>query len=142
MWRLASEAVDSNSPYSYLMLVEYHAETCAVAVDEDGEIAGFVTGFRLPGEPETLFIWQIAVAPTHRGSGIGAQLLRAVAERPAVPRLRFVEATVNPDNRASAALFRAFAAARGTACVEDDLFGADDFPVDHDAEIRFRIGPL
>ncbi len=144
MWRLASQAVDTNSPYSFLMLVEYLADTCAVAVDEEGATAGFVTGFRLPNDPETLFIWQIAVADTHRGIGLGTQLLRAVAERPAVPRLRFLEATVTPDNDASASLFRGFARDPDTECLEEALFETADFPGghDHDAEVRFRIGPF
>lgn len=149
MWRLAEGAVDSNSPYSYLMLVEYFADTCAVAVVDgdgdggnDGELVGFVTGFRVPADPSTLFIWQIAVSPHRRGLGIGAKLLDGLADRSAVPRLRFLEATVTPGNDASEGLFRAFAAARGADCVEDDLFAATDFPGSHDAEVRFRIGPF
>jgi L-2,4-diaminobutyric acid acetyltransferase len=142
MWRLGSQTVDTNSPYSFLMLVEYLADTCAVAVDDGGRTAGFVTGFRLPGDPETLFIWQIAVADTHRGIGLGTQLLLAVAERPAVPRLRYLEATVTPGNDASAGLFRGFARDRDTECLEVELFETSDFPGDHDAEVRFRIGPF
>lgn len=142
MWRLAEGAVDSNSPYSYLMLVEYLAGTCAVAVDDDGQIAGFVTGFRLPEDPSTLFIWQIAVAPERRGLGVGAQLLDGVADRPAIPRLRYLEASVTPGNNASEGLFRAFAESRRTECIEDELFDAADFPGPHDPEVRFRIGPF
>lgn len=142
MWRLASQAVDTNSSYSFLMLVEYLADTCAVAVDDRGTTAGFVTGFRLPNDPETLFVWQVAVADTHRGIGLGTQLLRAVAERPAIPRLRFLEATVTPDNEASASLFRKFARDRDTECREEDLFETEDFPGEHDAEVRFRVGPF
>lgn len=142
MWRLADGAVDSNSPYSYLMLVEYLAGTCAVAVDDDGEIAGFVTGFRLPEDQSTLFIWQIAVSSKRRGLGIGAQLLDGVADRPMVPRLRYLEASVTPGNDASEGLFRAFAESRRTECVEEQLFEAADFPGDHDPEVRFRIGPF
>jgi L-2,4-diaminobutyric acid acetyltransferase len=142
MWRLADGNVDSNSPYSYLMLVEYLAGTCAVAVGDDGAIAGFVTGFRLPDDPSTLFIWQIVVAPERRGLGVGKQLLDGVADRPAVPRLRHLEASVTPGNDASEGLFREFAAARRTACVEEELFDAADFPGTHDPEVRFRIGPF
>lgn len=142
MWALADSAVDSNSPYSYLMMVEYLADTCAVAVTDDADIAGFVTGFRLPADPSTLFIWQIAVAPDHRGRGLGARLLDGVAQRPAVPRLRHLEASVTPGNRASQALFRAFAASRDAECEEELLFESADFPGDHDPEVRFRIGPF
>ncbi|MDW3215956.1 MAG: diaminobutyrate acetyltransferase [Ilumatobacteraceae bacterium] len=142
MWRLAETSVDSNSPYSYLMLVEYLAGTCAVAVDDDGALAGFVTGFRVPDDPSTLFIWQIAVSPDRRGLGIGAQLLDGLAGRLAAPRLRYLEASVTPGNDASAALFRSFAESRRTECVEEELFDAADFPGEHDPEVRYRIGPF
>ncbi len=142
MWTLADGAVDANSPYSYLMMVEYLADTCAVAIADDDEIAGFATGFRLPADPSTLFIWQIAVAREYRGLGVGAQLLDGAASRPAVPRLRHLEASVTPGNQASEALFRAFAAKRNTPCVEEELFDAADFPGDHQPEVRFRIGPF
>lgn len=142
MWTLADGAVDANSPYSYLMMVEYLADTCAVAEFDDAEIAGFVTGFRLPRDPSTLFVWQVAVAPHRRGLGVGAQLLDGLASRPAVPRLRHLEASVTPGNDASEALFRAFAVSRNAECVEEELFGAADFPGDHEPEVRFRIGPF
>jgi L-2,4-diaminobutyric acid acetyltransferase len=143
MWRLASETVDTNSPYSYLMLGEYFAENCAVA-ERDGELVGFVTGFRPFEDPETLFIWQIAVSESVRGHGVASRLLDHVVERPRVPRLRYLEATVTPGNDASKRLFRAFAERWRTECLEEELFARGDFPRDgddpHDAEFRFRIG--
>jgi L-2,4-diaminobutyric acid acetyltransferase len=53
-----------------------------------------------------------------------------------------VEATVTPDNSASAALFRSLAARHDTAVEEEPAFAAELFPGGHDAEVRFRIGPL
>lgn len=143
MWFLARATVDTNSPYSYLMLSEYFAENCAVA-ELDGELVGFVTGFRPIDDPETLFIWQIAVDESARGLGVGSRLLNEVVSRPQVPRLRYLEATVTPDNEASKRLFRSFAESWGAECHEEELFSRADFPRDagesHDPEIRFRIG--
>lgn len=143
MWSLASGTVDTNSPYSYLMLSEYFAENCAVA-EQDGTLVGFVTGFRPLEDPETLFIWQIAVDESVRGLGVGSRLLDAVVGRPQVPRLRYLEATVTPDNEPSKRLFRSFAESWGADCHEEVLFSRSDFPQDadesHDPEILFRIG--
>lgn len=143
MWRLARGTVDTNSPYSYLMLGEYFAENCAVA-ERDGEMVGFVTGFRPFEDPETLFIWQIAVDESVRGLGVGSRLLDDVVGRPRVPRLRYLEATVTPGNQPSKRLFRAFAERWKAECQEEELFARSDFPADaeetHDPEIRFRIG--
>lgn len=142
MWRLAAETVDTNSPYSYLMLGEYFADNCAVA-ERDGELVGFVTGFRPFEDPETLFIWQVAVDESVRGHGVASRLLDHVAERPRVPRLRYLEATVTPGNEPSKRLFRGFAQRWKTECHEEELFARSDFPREgerHEAEIRFRIG--
>lgn len=144
MWSLASATLDENSPYSYLMLAEYFADTCAVAVDpDDGELLGFATGFRLPADPSTLFIWQIAVSPSSRGRNVASTLLDHLAGRPASPRLRFLEATVTPTNEASARTFRRFARRHDAGCVETPLFEREHFPDGaHEPEQRFRIGPF
>ncbi len=142
MWALAEISVDPNSPYAYLMLGEFFSDTCAVAVFDD-QLIGFVTGFRLPTDPEPLFIWQIAVADSARGSGLGGRLLDEVANRPSPPRIRHLAATVTPDNEASDRLFRAFADRWGAACEVEELFEDGDFPPgDHAPELRYRIGPL
>src|SRR5690606_9693805 len=62
MWRLArdSGALDLNTSYAYLLFARDFARTCRVAVVEN-EVVGFVLGYRRPDEPETLFVWQIAV---------------------------------------------------------------------------------
>lgn len=142
MWALAITSVDTNSPYSYLMMGEFFADTCAVATSGD-QLVGFVTGFRLPDDPETLFIWQIAVAESARGTGLGGRMLDEVANRPSPPRIRHLAATVTPDNTASDKLFRAFATRWGAPCEVEDLFEDSDFPPgDHEPEHRYHIGPL
>jgi L-2,4-diaminobutyric acid acetyltransferase len=141
MWQLATRTVDTNSRYSYLLLSEYFDKTCVVATDDTGLI-GFATGFALPDEPETLFIWQIAVADAGRGRGIASGMLEHLVSRRRPTPFRFLEATVTPDNRASAKLFQGFADRRGVPCEQDVLFDRDDFGGDHAAEVRFRIGPF
>lgn len=142
MWHLARQAVDENSPYSYLMLCEYFADTCAVATLDD-DLVGFVTGFRPPRELTTYFVWQVAVDPEARGFGIASQLLYEVTGRPWPVPVAHLEATVTPDNVASSRLFRGFAERHGVACEEDILFTRDHFGgADHEPEIRYRIGPL
>lgn len=142
MWQMASGAVDENSPYSYLMLCEYFADTCAIAT-LDGEAVGFVTGFRLPAEPSTYFVWQIVVDPQARGLGVATGLLDEVVGRDAPVAVRHLEATVTPDNVASERLFVGFADRWGVDCVTEALFTTEDFgDTGHEPEIRFRIGPL
>ncbi len=150
MWRVAHEGLDVNSPYSYLMLAEHFADTCAVALPgasgggDVGNLAGFVTGFCPPAAPDTLFIWQIAVAATHRQHRLGVRLLDHLVDRPRLQPLRFLEATVTPTNEPSARLFERFAAARGAPVDWQPLFEREHFPdpAAHEPERRVRIGPM
>ena len=141
MWALARRSgLDENSPYAYVLWAEYFAET-SVVVERDDEVVGFVSGFPVPAAPETVFVWQVAVDERQRGRGVGNAMLDALVDR--LPWLRSLEATVTPSNAASAALFRAFAARHDAPVEEEPAFGAHLFPGgSHEAEIRFRIGPL
>lgn len=144
MWDLAQGAVDDNSPYSYLLIGEYFGDTCVIA-EREGDVLGFVTGFRRPDEPRTQFVWQIVVGEAGRGEGLGSKMLEALVDGPGPGTpADCLEATVTPDNAASQALFRSFARRRSAECVETVLFRREQFPVDageHEPEVLFRIGP-
>jgi len=143
MWRLVQDStLDSNSPYAYLMLARYFAETCVLA-ERDGELGGFVSAFIPPEQPDALFVWQVGVGPLARGRGLATQLVAAALARKVDEGVRFVEATVTPSNSASLALFRGIAAKLGTRCKEAPCFAADLFPGNgHEEELLLRIGPF
>jgi len=144
VWRTVekSGALDLNSAYSYLMMSAYFAETCRVAY-RGSRLAGFVLGFTPPRQPDTLFVWQIGVNPREQGRGLGKALLLDLLATPACGHLRYLEATVTPSNTASARLFRGVAEAFDVPCRVEPIFDEDDFPGDeHEAERRFRIGPI
>jgi len=139
MWRLArdSGALDLNTSYAYLLLARDFACTCRVAV-VDGEVVGFLLGYRRPQEPDTLFVWQVAVDPAQRGRQLAGRLLADAAAG-----ARYVEASITADNTASQRLFARFAADRGAPLERGELFAADDFPdPGHETEGLVRIGPL
>lgn len=140
MWHLArSVGLDVNSPYAYVLWGDRFAATSNVAVEPDGEIVGFVTGFRPPDDPAALFVWQIGVVGHSRGRGVARQMLDDLLARTAPS---WLEATVTPSNTASASLFRGVATRRGVGFHEVEAYTADLFPGDHEAEVRLRIGPL
>lgn len=144
IWNLVekSGALDSNSPYAYLLLCTDFSDTGAVA-EANGEIVGFVLGYRPPARPETYFVWQIALADAYRGHGIASALLDAVIDRMLPLGVTFLEATVTPSNAASWALFRGFAGRAGAQCRELPAFSSELFPDrGHEEEVRIRIGPL
>ena len=138
LWRLArdSTTLDLNSPYSYLLWCRDFAETSIVARSDAG-VCGYVTGFARPQEPDTLFVWQVAVDADRRGQGLAGRMLGHIASG-----FRFVEATVTPGNVASDRLFASFARERGAALARTQLMAGELFPADHEPEVLYRIGPF
>ncbi|CAM4346280.1 diaminobutyrate acetyltransferase [Paenibacillus tarimensis] len=135
--------LDLNSAYCYLLLCDMFKDTCAVA-EADNRLLGFVSAFRRPDQPNTLFIWQIAVDPDSRGLGLGKRLLKEVTARGG-EEIRYVEATVSPSNQASNRLFRTFAEAMETKLdVAADGYPSTLFPpgMTHEDEPLLRVGPF
>lgn len=146
MWRIAreSQVLDLNSSYAYLLFCRDFAATSRVAV-VDGEVAGFVLGYRRPDRADCLFVWQIAVDARHRGRRISSHLLDDLVLGSAADGapVRSVETTITADNTASQALFASFARRWGARIATSDLMSADHFPDGgHAAEPLYRIGPL
>jgi L-2,4-diaminobutyric acid acetyltransferase len=144
IWRLVRDTgvLDVNSPYSYLMLCKFFSDTCVVA-EQDGQIVGFVSAFRPPADQQTLFVWQVAVAESQRGNGLGKALLKALIRREACKNVCYLEATVTPSNLSSQALFRGFARDFSIDCEVSECFPAHLFPGGtHESEMTFRIGPF
>jgi L-2,4-diaminobutyric acid acetyltransferase len=146
MWSFVHRhaGLDRNSSYAYLLFAHEFGDTCAVVDDASGDLAGFVLGFRPPARPDSLFVWQVAVSPEHRGRRLADDMIAGIVARPGLD-LKFVEATVTPDNEPSRRMFQRFAESRGVPCRVTPYLGVDDFPADdasHESEDRFRIGPL
>ncbi|WP_322630080.1 diaminobutyrate acetyltransferase [Halothiobacillus sp.] len=105
---LRAGTLDVNSAYLYFLLADQFHATCALA-ESDTELVGFLTGYRLPDAPDTLFVWQIAVDPNMRGRGVASGLLHALETRPWFAEIKRIELTISPDNPASRALFARWA---------------------------------
>ncbi len=130
--------LDDNSPYAYVMWGDYFASTSVVARRGD-TVIGFVSGFLAPERPSTLFVWQIGVAASCRRTGLGSRMLDHLVGRVGPS---YVEATVTPDNDASAALFRALGSRTGARVDEAMAYPSDLLGDGHESEVRFRIGPF
>jgi len=144
LWRLAGESgLDVNSPYAYLLMARDFGESSMV-VRDGGRVAAFVFGYRRPESHDTVFVWQVAVAASHRRRGLASKMLHRLADHLAPRGVRWLEATATPSNAASLGLFRSFARERGAACEESELFPADSFPEElrHEGEHLLRIGPI
>lgn len=147
-----TEVLDLNSTYAYLLMATDFADTSIVA-DRDGALCGLITGYHPPNRPEVLFVWQVAVAESARGTGLGVMMLDALTRRVREDRHGHpvtVEATVAPTNTASRAMFGAFARRHGVPMSEHPRFLAAHFDAGqthdadqtHEDEPTLRIGPI
>jgi L-2,4-diaminobutyric acid acetyltransferase len=143
LWRLLGriDGLERNTSYAYLLLCSHFADTCLVA-ERDGGPIGLVLAYRPPTRPDEIFVWQVGVAPEARGAGLAGRLLDGLLAAPACAGVRFLTATVSPDNQASRALFAALARRRGVPLERGPGFAAALFPEPHEDEDLVRIGPL
>lgn len=143
LWQLVQSTgtLELNTPYFYLAFAEFFGDTCLVAI-QDEQVVGGVIAFRLPRQPEVLFVWQIGVLPSARRQGLAKRMLNHLVELPGCKNVRFVQATITDDNAASQRLFQSFAENLNVPCVREEFFTADLFPNSHDAEDSYLIGPL
>lgn len=144
VWRLvkASGVLDVNSSYAYLLFLDHFGDTSVVA-EVDGEVVGFVTGFRPPREPEAVFVWQVAVAESARGRGLAGRLLNGLVRLPGCRGVRTMLTTVTPSNTPSQAMFRSFARGVDAEVTVTEYLTGDHFPEGgHEPEELYRIGPF
>ena len=134
--------LDTNSRYLYLLLCYHHARTCAVA--RDGQrLLGFLSAYRVPQSPQTLFVWQIAVHGDARGHGLAGRMIEDVLRREHMQDIEYIDATVSPTNKASTRVFERLAERLGGRFHREPLFTPEHFGgADHEAEDLIRVGPF
>jgi len=137
------QPLDTNSVYCNLLQCSDFADTAMAAEDAQGQLVGFISGYRPPSRPDTLFVWQVAVDASMRGQGLALRMLMALTHRVATQGVRFMETTISPDNGASQALFRKAFAQLGVDYDTRTLFSrAVHFAGQHEDEVLYRAGPF
>jgi len=138
----ACPPLDTNSSYCNL-LQSSHFHNTSVAAMLDDELVGSVTGYRIPDQPDTLFVWQVAVHTKARGKGLAKAMLHNLLERMMPEGVRFIETSITDDNEASQKLFSRFANEQHTQMVRSVMFDKElHFVGAHDTEYLYRLGPF
>lgn len=138
----ACAPLDPNSLYCNLLQCTHFAAT-SIKAERNGALDGWISGYRLPGEPSTLFIWQVAVHERARGRGLGVAMLEALVSRPGLADATRLETTITPSNDASRRMFAKFARNRGATLESRPWFDRyEHFGGSHESEELISIGPL
>lgn len=88
----------------YKIILRYFGDCCFVA-EENGQIIGFAMGIVPQSFPGTFFLWEIGVAPSYQGQGIGRKLVREVETELRKLEFKRIEVTIDPVNLPSQKLF-------------------------------------
>lgn len=138
----ACPPLDQNSRYCNLLQVSHFADTAVVA-DMGSELVGSISGYLKPGDPSTLFIWQVAVHERARGRSLARRMMDAIVDRHSCRDVRFMETTIEPGNAASWRAFEKFAEGRNAPMSQSLLFSRErHFAGAHGDEVLLRIGPF
>ncbi|WP_353736691.1 GNAT family N-acetyltransferase [Arcobacter sp.] len=66
--------LDLNSQYLYLLQTTHFQNTCSVTIYNE-KIVGFFSGYIIPNDKDTLFIWQVAVSNEIRGQNLAMKII-------------------------------------------------------------------
>jgi L-2,4-diaminobutyric acid acetyltransferase len=111
-----------------------------VAVHGD-KIVGFVSGYMIPNEKDTLFIWQVAVDENYRGNDLARRLILDIVQREELG-IDFLHTTVSPSNSSSIRVFEKVANHYETKMESVKFFEEGDFNNQHEEEVLYKIGPF
>jgi L-2,4-diaminobutyric acid acetyltransferase len=134
--------LDLNSQYLYLLQTTHFQNTCSVAIYNE-KIVGFVSGYIIPDDKETLFIWQVAVSNEVRGQNLAMKIILDIFNKNNTSNnIKYILSTVSPSNKASQRVFEKIANKLNTKIENKTLFSIDDFFDAHEEEIQYLIGPI
>ncbi|HEY8594350.1 MAG TPA: diaminobutyrate acetyltransferase [Devosiaceae bacterium] len=144
VWQLVKQSgsLDENSMYCNLLQCTHFAQTCAIA-EIGGEVAGWLSGYIPPEEPDVLFVWQVCVSSRLRGQGIARRLVDDVLSRRVCSAVTSIHSTITLDNDPSWALFGSIAEGLDANLHSEPHFTTEKhFDGAHDTEHLVMIGPF
>ncbi|MCE0505747.1 diaminobutyrate acetyltransferase [Roseivivax sp. GX 12232] len=144
IWELIRECkpLDENSMYANLLQADHFRDTCVVA-ELDGDIVGWISAYITPQDPDSMFVWQVAVSAKARGIGLGTRMLSALMAREEASDCKRMKTTITLDNEASWALFTKFANKNNAILESEAHFTRDthfngEHATEHMVTITFR----
>ncbi|MDX1490348.1 MAG: diaminobutyrate acetyltransferase [Pseudohongiellaceae bacterium] len=145
VWRLVGQCppLDTNSMYCNLLQATHFSQTSVAATQLEAGLLGFVSGYRLPSRPQTLFVWQVAVSEAARGQGLAKRMIMHILQRPENSDIDRIETTITESNGASWALFTSLANDLSANLNKKVMFDEQQhFDGEHATEMLVTVGPI
>lgn len=137
-----SPPLDTNSSYCNLLQCSHFSGTSVIA-KTNGSPVGFISGYLIPERPDTLFVWQVAVAKQARGQRLAAKMLSHILARPHCSNVCYIETSITEDNQASLSVFKGLAKALDADITSTPWMEKErHFSGQHDSEPLVRVGPF
>jgi len=133
--------LDGNSVQCTLLQCSHFSKTSAAAV-VDNQLVGFVSAYCPPGEPHTLFVWQVIVAPEWRELGLGKHMLHWLVDQPDCSACTRLVTAIAIKNTVSWSLFDSFARDIGAIPIKSFVTPLDRTQRHPPKEYLLRIAPL
>ena len=133
--------LDLNSEYLYLLQSTHFKECCSIALYDD-KVVGFVSGYKIPNNEDTLFIWQVAIDENFRGLGLANKLIINTLNRKINSNINYIHTTVSPSNKSSIKMFEKLTNKLNTKIKSKRFFKKEDFINSHEEETLYEIGPI
>ncbi|QEM82273.1 GNAT family N-acetyltransferase [Halomonas binhaiensis] len=139
LFRLAAcnDNLDLYPEYFYLVWARDFRKTSLVAKSGD-RLLGYILAYIRPDDNRTLFLWQIAVDPSVRSSGLGFSLVKKLIDSVGEDVSAF-EATIDVCNDAAYNTLTSLAKQYETNVSQKDLFLESDFISSHHKETLIRL---
>lgn len=133
-----TNVLDVNSEYLYLLQTTHFREFCSVALLEE-EVVGFTSGYLIPNQEDTLFIWQVAVDSKMRGEGLAGKMIMDILQRESAKNVKTIHTTISPSNSSSQKLFEKLSKNYGVSFEKETMFEISDFNDAHEDEVLYKI---
>lgn len=133
-----TNVLDVNSEYLYLLQTTHFKEYCCVATMDDS-VVGFTSGYLIPDQQDTLFIWQVAVDSKARGNGLAGKMIVELLQRESLKDVQTIHTTISPSNSSSKRLFEKLSKQYGVSFENETMFKINDFNNAHEDEVLYKI---
>lgn len=127
-----------HTPFTYWVILSRSSELC-IGAFADGDLAGVV--LTIPSLTGAAFVWQIGVGQEFRRQKVAHALLDRSWRAAKGAGLEAIEATIDPENKASTSMFKNFAEVNGLkleAAGDVEIRDASGSLIERETEYRLR----